>query len=104
MTRSMNARPLILERITIVQKRSRKTARPMIATKRIAFITGPPLRYHSSTLFISEISGGTRVRKDAAFRRPDHRGGAGGMPVAGRAGVGGVRVVVSTGARGMESV
>src|SRR3954471_7896859 len=45
-----------------------KTARPTTATSRIAFMTGPPLRYHSSTVFIStslrtSVGSGARDRR-----------------------------------------
>src|SRR5512132_3058478 len=57
MMRSMNARPLVFERITITYTRSNKIARPAIPMTEMTIIIGPPSRYHSSVVPISWRSG-----------------------------------------------
>src|SRR5687768_16549677 len=50
------------------------TARPTTATSRIAFMTGPPLRYHSSTEFISAFSEGAWVHERGRTVRASAQG------------------------------
>src|SRR5215211_7990951 len=91
----------------------------MTATRRIAFMTGPPLRYHSSTVFISAFSeepGFRSARQSFAWqaRARTHRrlwrcaalhgrGEAGGVPDGGRDTGGCAREAESAVARMVES-